>query len=258
MYKIPANTLFLGKNLVFVPECHSTNTLALELCQQSCPPEGTLVITNNQTAGRGQRGNTWESQPGMNLTCSLILKPTFLSIKDQFLLSMVTALAIADFLKKQASNTVIEIKWPNDIVVNEFKIAGILIENQLTGDQFTNVVVGIGLNINQTHFASPTATSLSRMTGSIHDLQEVLNSILSAFEARYLLLRQNRVKELRDDYLAQLYRFRQPAAFIAARERFVGVISGVDEQGKLCVMVDGQEKSFDTKQIAFEHYYNKV
>ena len=258
MYKIPANTLFLGKNLVFVPECHSTNTLALELCQQSCPPEGTLIITNKQTAGRGQRGNSWESEPAMNLTCSLILKPTFLSIKDQFLLSMITALAIADSLRSHLLNNNIEIKWPNDILVNEFKIGGILIENQLAGDQFSSVVIGIGLNINQKQFASPTATSLSLMTGSDHDLQQILELVMSAFEARYLMLRQNRVKELRDDYLAHLYRFRKPTAFVAADKRFVGEISGVDEQGKLRVVIDGQEKTFDTKQLVFEHYYNKI
>lgn len=250
MYKIPARTLFLGKNLLFVPECHSTNTLALELCQESCPPDGSLVITDQQKSGRGQRGNTWESQPGMNLTFSLILKPAFLPVKDQFLLSIITSLAIRDYLAEILKDTV-EIKWPNDILVNEFKICGILIENQITGDRFNNVIVGIGLNVNQTQFASPAATSLAIVSGSFYDLQDVLEGLLSAIEARYLQLRQNHGQQLRDDYLAHLYRLRKAATFAVNGQLIEGEISGVDEQGKLRVTISGQEKSFDTKEIAF-------
>ncbi len=251
MYKIPASTLFLGKNLLFVPECHSTNSLALELCQQSCPVEGTVVITSKQTSGRGQRGNSWESEPGKNLTFSLILKPTFLAIKNQFLLSIVTSLAIRDYLT-QLLETAVQIKWPNDILVNEFKICGILIENQLEGDRFSSVIVGIGLNINQTQFSSPSATSLAILSDSSFDLQDQLTAVLSAIESRYLQLRHNYVDQLRDEYLANLYRLHKHASFLAGGQRFNGEISGVDEYGRLRVLVQGHEKTFDTKQIAFD------
>ena len=148
MYKIPANTLFVGKNLVFVPDCPSTNTLALQITQQSPAKEGTLVITDNQTAGKGQRGNVWEAEPRQNLTFSLILKPGFLAVSKQFYLNVVICLALKDYLMEKISRTVY-IKWPNDILVHEKKISGVLIENQLQGAHISNSIVGIGLNMNQ-------------------------------------------------------------------------------------------------------------
>jgi BirA family transcriptional regulator, biotin operon repressor / biotin---[acetyl-CoA-carboxylase] ligase len=250
LYKIPASTLFLGKNLVFVPECHSTNSLALELCQQSCPPEGTLVITRQQTAGRGQRGNTWESAPGMNLTFSLILKPTFLGVKDQFLLSIITSLAICDHLT-ESYRIGAHIKWPNDILINEFKICGILIENQLMGDRFTNVVVGIGLNVNQREFDAPQATSLAIIDGKTHDLQMVLEGLLHACEVRYFQLREGKTRQLQADYLSSLYQLHKISTFRSGEEQFTGEISGVDEHGKLCVRVEGVERTFGVKEISF-------
>ena len=243
MYKIPANTLFLGKNLIFMPECHSTNSLALELCQQSAVPEGTLIITDQQTSGRGQRGNTWESHPGMNLTFSLILKPAFLAIKDQFLLSMVTSLAIHDYLTETLDRPVY-IKWPNDIYVNQFKICGILIENQLIGERFTNVIIGIGLNVNQQTFVSARATSLSLIMGKVFDLEEVLGTLLSHLESRYLHLRQGRSDELKAKYISCLYRLNEQHTFQRGDERFDGKIVGVDEQGRLRVLTRDQEKNF--------------
>lgn len=240
----------MGKNLVFMPECHSTNTIASELCQQSHSPEGTLVITNRQISGRGQRGSSWEAQPGMNLTFSIILKPSFLTAKNQFFLSIVTSLAIHDYLSQMCSES-IRIKWPNDILVNEFKICGILIENQLLGQQVTNSVVGIGFNVNQLQFSVPEATSLSLETNSAYDLQEVLDGILSNLEARYLQLKQNKVYELNAAYLNHLYRIKEEHWFKSGSDQFKGEISGIDEQGRLRVSVNGKERTFAVKEIAF-------
>src|SRR4051794_34289976 len=103
----------MGKNLVFVPECHSTNDLALQLCQQSAVLEGSVVITLNQTKGRGQRGNSWETEPGKNLTLSLIVKPAFLAIQDQFMLNVISSLGVLDYLR-DSSTSKLHVKWPND------------------------------------------------------------------------------------------------------------------------------------------------
>ena len=233
-----------------MPECHSTNSLALELCQQSAVPEGTLVITNRQTSGRGQRGNTWESRPGMNLTFSVILKPTFLAVNNQFLLSIATSLAIFDYLSETCEAS-IHIKWPNDILVNEFKICGILIENQLMGEQFSNVIIGIGLNVNQKEFSSPSATSLSRITNNDYDLQNVLEGLLSHLEARYLQLREGKGKALEEDYVRHLYRLNELHTFRSGDELFQGEITGVDAYGRLRVLTQDQEKVYDIKEISF-------
>lgn len=233
-----------------MPECHSTNTIALELCQQPATAEGTLVVTNKQSAGRGQRGNTWESHPGMNLTCSLILKPVFLAVKDQFLLSVVTSLAVRDYLT-QTCRAPIHIKWPNDILVNEFKICGILIENQLQGEKFSCAVIGIGLNVNQQQFLSSSATSLSLVTNKSHELQDVLEGVVAALEVRYLQLRQNKLKELKDEYERDLFRLQEMHTFTSADEQFTGKIVGVDGYGRLRVLTHEKERTFGIKEISF-------
>ena len=250
MYKIPANTLFMGKNLVFVPDCPSTNTLALEISQQSPVKEGTVVITDEQTAGKGQRGNTWETEPRQNLTFSLILKPGFLAVSKQFYLNIVICLALKDYLKEKTPDTVY-IKWPNDILVHEKKISGILIENQLHGSVISNTVAGIGLNVNQKKFGSPTATSLSLITGRDFDLGEELPVILGFIESRYVQLRQGDDRALMNLYLEALYRRHEKHAFSSGDHDFEGIIRDVDAWGKLRIETAEGMKSFGVKEVAY-------
>ena len=250
MYKIPANTLFLGKNLVFVPECPSTNTLALEISQQSPVKEGTVVITDHQTAGKGQRGNVWEAEPQLNLTFSLILKPTFLAIDKQFYLNIVICLALKDYLKEKTPDTVY-IKWPNDILVREKKISGILIENQLQAAVISNSIAGIGFNLNQKTFSSPSAVSLSLITGDSFIPDDELPLILSCVEARYLQLRQGGHRALMDLYLKALYRRNEKHIFATNGNQFEGVILDLDEWGKLRVEMENGVRSFGVKEIQY-------
>ena len=252
MYKIPANTLFTGKNLVFVPDCPSTNTLALEISQQSPVKEGTVVITDEQTAGKGQRGNTWEAEPRQNLTFSVILKPTFLAVNKQFYLNIVICLALKDYLRQKTSGT-LHIKWPNDILVHEKKISGILIENQLQGNLISNSVAGIGLNMNQKSFRSATATSLSLVIGQEFDLGEELSIVLGCIESRYLQLRQGEYGILMDLYLGGMYRRHEKHTFAADGVTFEGVIEDVDSWGKLRIRTDDGVRSFGVKEIRYSN-----
>jgi BirA family biotin operon repressor/biotin-[acetyl-CoA-carboxylase] ligase len=251
LYKIPANTLFTGKNLVFVPECPSTNTLALELSQQSPVIEGTVVITDEQTAGKGQRGNTWEAEPFQNLTFSLILKPGFLAVNKQFYLNVMICLALRDYLKERTPATVY-IKWPNDVLVHEKKISGILIENQLQGTLISNSIVGIGFNINQKQFKSPAATSLSLVAGKDFDRGEELSAMLGLIEGRYLQLRQGEYQPMMDQYLAALYRRHQKHVFSANGVIFEGEIEDLDEWGKLRIKTPEGIRTFGAKQVQYE------
>jgi BirA family transcriptional regulator, biotin operon repressor / biotin---[acetyl-CoA-carboxylase] ligase len=250
LYKIPANTLFIGKQLVFVPECHSTNTLALQISQSKAANEGTVVITNNQTAGRGQRGNTWESAAGMNLTFSVIFTPGFLEPKEQFQLTVVTSLAICDFLETKCKVPV-SIKWPNDILIEGKKIAGILIENQVQGSRITYAIVGIGLNINQTGFQYGSATSLKAVTDSGHQLEAILHEVLQLLEVRYLQLKQQKKTMLGNAYLSKLYLKDHPHVFTSNNKRVEGIIRGVDNTGRLCLESEGVLQYFGNKEIAF-------
>lgn len=248
MYKIPANTLFVGKNLVFVPQCPSTNTLALQMTQQPPVKEGSVVITDDQTAGKGQRGNTWEAEPRQNLTFSVILKPNFLAINKQFYLNVVVCLALKDYLADNISGA-IYIKWPNDILVQKKKISGVLIENQLQGNSISTSVVGVGLNVNQKTFASEAATSLSLAIGKDVDLATALESILSTLEMRYLRLRAGEYKPLMDEYLAALYRRHEQHRFSSDGKMFEGEILDLDEWGKLRIRVNGEVRAFGVKEI---------
>lgn len=246
MYKIPANTLFTGQTLVYMPECHSTNAEALALLQRSRPvAEGTVVITDNQMAGRGQRGNTWESEPWRNLTFSIILKPTFLHPKDQFALNMAVSLGLYDYLIAQTADA--KIKWPNDMMLGNKKTCGILIENQVSGRQIQSTIVGIGLNVNQLRFDVPTATSLAINRGHEFDLNRVLPELLERIEARYLQLRTG--MNLRTEYIEALYGRGERRKFKTGDKIFEGVISGIDAAGLLEVEIDSGKRYFDLKQV---------
>ena len=250
MYKIPANTLFMGQNLVFVPDCPSTNTLAPQISQQSPVNEGTLVITDHQTAGKGQRGNVWEAEPGKNLTFSLILKPKFLAINKQFFLNIVICLALRDYLKEKTS-CAIYIKWPNDILVHEKKISGILIENQLQSSTILSTIAGIGLNVNQKHFNTSTATSMTMVTSDIFELGAELSILLGFIESRYIQLRQGHSDVLMNLYLDALYRRNEKHIFSSHGNLFEGVIEDLDPSGRLRIRMRDEVKSFGIKEIQY-------
>lgn len=241
----------MGHSVVFMPECHSTNDEASRLIESSSKVlEGTVVITSNQTSGRGQRGNTWISEPGKNLTFSIVIKPTFLSAQDQFLLNKAFSLGLYDYLSSTLDASV-KIKWPNDMVVNDKKICGILIENQIQGQNIQHSVVGIGLNVNQDNFSMPTATSMKVLRGNDFLLEKELNELLGYLETRYIQLRSGNLEELSNDYHASLYWLRERHMFKKAEEIFEGEITGIDPFGKLKINVDGTTEYFELKQIQF-------
>jgi BirA family biotin operon repressor/biotin-[acetyl-CoA-carboxylase] ligase len=238
----------MGQSLVYVPECHSTNSGALKLLQSNAQvAAGTVIITDNQTAGRGQRGNTWESEAGKNLTFSIILKPTFLHPKEQFRLNIAVSLGLYDYLTSQVPN--VKIKWPNDMMLGDQKTCGMLIENQISGQQIQSCIIGIGLNVNQESFSMPTATSMAAKKGHAFELNEAFAELLQRVEARYLQLRSN--ISLREEYVAALYGAGEKRRFTSGDEVFDGMISGIDSAGLLEVEVEGGKRYFDLKQIQF-------
>lgn len=248
MYKIPANTLFMGQSLVYMPECHSTNTEALKLLQHPAPvAEGMVIISDNQTAGRGQRGNAWESEAGKNLTFSLILRPAFLHPKDQFQLNMAVSLGLHDYLASQVDE--VKIKWPNDMMIGHQKVCGMLIENQLSGHQFVSSIIGIGLNVNQQYFSLPAATSVAIKKGYEFVLNDVFSELLQWIEGRYLQLR-SRI-DLKTEYVTALYGRGEKRNFKSGDQLFEGVITGIDAVGLLEIEVDGRKRYFDLKQVQF-------
>lgn len=252
MSKIYPKTLFAGQIIKYLPACQSTNDEASDLIARSDPAEGTLVVTDHQTTGRGQRGNAWEAQPGQNLTASLILKPTFLRATDQFWLNMAVSLGITDTLQPILGD-MLRIKWPNDIYVGDRKLGGILIENTLHGYSIAWSVVGVGLNVNQTEFGYPTATSVQQQAPlpSGYDLPGLLRLVCERIEPRYLQLRSGQRSGLKKDYLELLYRYQQEHSFETDGRAFRGTITGIDPSGRLAIAEAGEVRYFGFKEVSF-------
>lgn len=254
MYKISANTRLIGKIYTYLPTCHSTNDIAAELVLQKKASDGQVIFTSHQTAGRGQRGNTWQTDPDQNLTFSCILKPHFLLASEQFLLNMAISLAIKTFVQSFCTQQTC-IKWPNDIYIGSAKTGGILIENYLKATQIDHAIVGIGLNINQTAFQIPQATSIALATQKYYEMATMLEGLLEQLESYYFSLQTPERYSLKATYLNALYWYQERHTFEdlqgPAPTLIEGEILGVDNFGKLALHTQGKIRYFDFKEIRF-------
>ncbi|MFN6945499.1 MAG: biotin--[acetyl-CoA-carboxylase] ligase [Cytophagaceae bacterium] len=232
-----------------MPICHSTNDVLFDRLQEN-HPEGTIVITSNQTAGKGQRGNSWLAEPGKNLTFSLLLYPKFLWVSQQFYLNISICLSLTETITKYTPKKV-TIKWPNDIYIEDRKVCGVLFNNQVKGDVINSSIVGIGLNVNQGQFQGFPATSLT-LESSLEefDPEKILFHLCKNIERRYLLLRNMEFGKLKQEYYSHMYRFQERHLFKTG-QIFEGMIIGTDEFGRLAVEVDGSVKYFDIKEIEY-------
>lgn len=228
--------------------CHSTNEYAESLINDNNFFEGTTIVTFNQTKGKGQRGNTWQSEPGKNLTFSIIIKPSFISISQQFYLHIIASLSVLKVFS--GLSPFFKVKWPNDIYWNNQKVGGILIENKLKTNRIETSVVGIGLNINQVQFSGLNATSLKNILGKDIELELILAEILSSFEFYYLKLKRGGFTELYNDYLDNLY-WKDETHTFKSGNLFRGEINGIDAFGKLRILIGSEVRSFDFKEIQF-------
>lgn len=240
----------------------STNT---ELAQaRSGLPDRAIFAARLQTAGRGQRGNSWQSRAGENLTFSMLLKPVSIPLRSQFIVSEAVALGITDYLAEAGVEA--KIKWPNDIYVGDRKICGILIENFLNGDFLADSVVGVGFNLNQKEFDPilPNPTSLSLVTGATYIVEDELESLAGHILEQYELLGDPYRRNYLDSrYLAKLYRRGEWAWFedmpqndvpVEKRQghRFEARILGIDPSAFLLLEKrDGTTASYAFKEIKF-------
>lgn len=250
MYKFFVKTLFLGKKIYFLPNCHSTNSEATRLVVENDENDGTIIITDYQYSGKGQKGNTWESESGRNIILSIILKPYFINPIAQFSLHTVCSLAVYDTLFPYLGKK-LKIKWPNDIYYENRKLCGILIENSIRGNKIDTSIIGIGLNVNQINFNIENATSLKKITLQDFDKWNLMENLLFHIEQRYLQLKNNQYHKLKTLYLSRLYRINEQHLFSASGKTFLGKIKGVNVQGKLLIVDDFGEKAYNYKEIAF-------
>lgn len=246
--------LFVGQNLIILKEVDSTNNFLKNTLSNSKPlPEGTVIMAESQYAGRGQQQNRWHSDDGKNLTFSLLLKPSFLAISDQFDLTRAISLGVYDALFPLLGKN-LKIKWPNDIYYNDMKLGGMLIENSIQGSQIKHAIIGIGLNINQDSFPEsvPNAASIKQILQRDYDLKQILSDLCRHIEAWYLKLKAGQVDIVRKEYLSRLYWLGENKRFRSATGDFEGIVKDVLNNGLLVVKNSFEtELSFNFKEIEF-------
>lgn len=242
----------IGSKIIFIRDLPSTNTYATRLISAERPEEGTIIRTDFQSAGRGQPGNKWESERGKNLLFSIILYPQMIKPVEQFTISMAISLGIYDFLTRQVTGC--SIKWPNDIIVSNDKIAGILIESSLMGDKIEYMVAGIGLNINQEKFTGDATNpvSLKMITGIDYELNNCLAELARDLDKRYAQLTAGGSENINDEYLSKLYRFNEWIGLRDSEGSFTGRILSVSKSGRLLLeKKSGQKIQYYFKEVEF-------
>jgi BirA family biotin operon repressor/biotin-[acetyl-CoA-carboxylase] ligase len=244
--------MIIGSKYMFLRNLPSTNTQAAILLKNSDLPEGTIIYTNYQKAGRGQAGNKWESSDGKNLLLSILIYPSMIKVSEQFLISMAVSLGICDFLRRYIPEC--RIKWPNDIYVNNDKIAGLLIENSVMGDLIENSIIGIGLNINQDKFLSdaPNPVSLRMITGKEYSLPTCLDELSYNLDKRYKQLIAGEHSKISNEYVSQLFRLNEWVNYHDSKGQFSGRLLSVAEYGRIRIETkSGNINEYSFKEVEF-------
>lgn len=237
--------------IIRLQETDSTNNYLRELSRHKTLPEGSLVIADFQTCGKGQPGNTWESEKGKNLMFSILLYPDFLPANRQFLISQIAALSVKETLDAYTDG--VSVKWPNDIYREDKKICGMLIENDLSGRNLYCSVIGIGININQQLFRSnaPNPVSLYQITGKEQDREEVLKRFLRIFSNYYLALLQEKEDEIRTAYMKALFRNDGFYPYRDEQGDFEARIHAIEPTGHLLLQLhDGSIRRYAFKEVS--------
>lgn len=228
----------------------STNDYLKQLSRESELDNYTLVMANEQTKGKGQMGAKWVSEKGKNLTVSILVKDVILKNENIFDLSIAVALSVSEVLKNIKIPNV-NIKWPNDIMADSKKVAGILIENSLKPDGSLNSVIGIGLNVNQANFDNlPQATSLICITGIHYELEQLAVLLRDSLRKHLQALALNPAL-LWEEYHKNLFKLHYPSAFEANDGgRFMGIIQKVTQDGKLEVQLEDDSLAYyEVKEV---------
>jgi len=240
------------KSIIHLKETPSTNEHLKSLMIKDEVREGQIVVTDFQTKGKGQRGNTWESETGKNLTFSFFLRPTFLPAEKMFLISKAVSLGLIDYLNSLEKT--FTIKWPNDIYYCDKKVAGILIENQLSGNHIETSIIGIGLNVNQTEFPKQlhNAISLATIFKREFNLSEVLASVYEEIDTWYRILSDGWDDRIDYMYFSHLFRNEGYHEFILPTRNIHAKIVSVEPDGKLTLKSpQGEIFRFYFKEIDF-------
>jgi len=214
----------------------STNNYAASL-PESDKVEGLVVVAEEQSQGRGQGSKIWLSEPGKNLMATVLLRPLFLDTSRVFVLNKAVALSITHAVNEGLQAKKAKIKWPNDVLCDGLKLAGILTENVVRGSQIVSYLAGFGVNVNQINFPPEAGRpgSIQLISGRETQVDDVLEAICSKLEAYYLLLRSGRFEEIAKEYDDHLWQCSVRIRLKGEETDFKAQVKGVDAAGKLLV-----------------------
>jgi BirA family biotin operon repressor/biotin-[acetyl-CoA-carboxylase] ligase len=240
----------IGQPFVNLSSAGSTNDEVRNLIKEGIAIPGMVIFTTEQHAGRGQRGKNWVSEKGASIAYSALLKPEFLTVSQQFLLSATIALGVHDFLATQVGSDELRIKWPNDIYWRDRKLAGILIESVLSSSgHWLWAIVGIGINVNQAQFHKdlPNPISIRQITGQQFNCEELAHALSQMLTHRLQQLAQNEEESLHKQYNQCLYKKGESASFRKEGKTFNAKVTEVNSGGEL--ILEGQPKPIPFGEI---------
>ena len=224
----------IGKVLHHFISVDSTNNIAKDMLSKTKPTSGTVILADFQTSGRGQRANTWEAYRGMNILSSIILIHTIENDK-YFYLNKIVCIALIETLNKFIPSESLQIKWPNDILVNNKKIAGILIENTIINNFINQSIIGIGLNINQAEFINKQAISIYNIKKSNTDIQLILDQLFESLSIWYQNLLTKNYKLIDTIYLNLLFGYNKDINYIVDNITYKGSIIAINLDGSILI-----------------------
>ena len=244
---------FAGHRILTYPKVESTNGLAMQKIKDQQAGHGDILIAEYQTNGKGQQTNTWYSSEGANILCSIICKDIQLPVKNLFSFNMLVSLAVHKVINRYFTGKT-SVKWPNDVLVGNQKIAGILIESVLSGAHVKHMVIGLGINVNESSFPTElnSACSFFTLTLSKSNKEDILNELIVTLNEFLTLSGKLSVQEIIKRYELVQYGINQKKYFRINNEQIEGIILGVNSEGQLRVETQTGILTFNTKQISID------
>lgn len=240
----------IGRKIIRLESVDSTNNYIANLLNKGELSSGTVIMADEQFAGKGQRGAEWLAKPGENLTFSFFLDNVNLSVQKQFYLTCIVSNVLIDILNIIGLEA--KIKWPNDIYIKKEKIAGILIENQLSGTIVKSSIVGIGLNINQLDFGDINATSIQKETNERKNPMDILYLFIEQFNSKWKSFSETNFNDIKSSYLKNLLLLNEVGTYEDHTGIFEGKITNVLDSGHLEIERENKTYQYDLKEIKFK------
>lgn len=241
----------IGQKLILLDSVDSTNNYAAKLLSEGKIAHGTVILADKQTDGKGQRGNKWQTGSEKQFICSVFLKTAFLSVERYWYLNLAVANAVRNTIAHYIPDLPL-IKWPNDVLVNDRKVAGILIETHWNAGKIHGVVAGVGINIHS-EAALPRGGALSDSMETLPEALEMSRIFTGNLEIQFELLRKGDWNSLMNEYLRNLWKLNQVTEVEISGRRMSGTIRGLNENGNLLLETEGATNAYDLKEVVF-HY----